>query len=655
MSSPRRYDPETHWRLQRPSPPCDAGAHGLVLPLRTYEPGTGAPSDELALVLPGRGGATVLRGAGTHARHPAVRNGALAFVAPAEGRTGPAASQLHLLSLSGGERRCISDFPLGVSDPRWLPGGKLLVLSRVYADAPSVEGTRARAKELASRRHTGRVTEARLARFWDQWLDENEVPHLFEVDPDAGTVRDLTPSLRSRWDLMEDRGQYDVSPDGRFVAFVANPEPAPEEHLRFALFLLDRETLALRCLTAAHPGDASRPRFSLDGEHLYYGRRERPVYSDRVRLARYELATDTHTVLTEGWDRSPSEWVPRADGTLAGLVDHHGRRCLFTLSPGAEPVLHEARGTLTGLLERDGSLFALHDSLEHPPRLVQVEGARTQTLFDPNEALLDATRLASVEERWFEGADGDPVQYWLLRPAEHQEGDRWPLVQVIHGGPYGVFGDQWHWRWNAQLFASPGRLVCMVNFHGSSSFGQRFADSILGDWGGRPAVDVHRATDLLLEEGLADPARVAVAGGSYGGYLSAWLAARSSRWACAVAHAAVFDFALLYAADVTEGHEVEFGGEAWGPNVARFSAWDPSRFMDDYRTPTLVLHGERDYRVQVGHGLALYGMLKARGVPARLVYYPDENHWILKRENSLHWYGEVDAWLERYLGHGPSR
>ena len=237
---------------------------------------------------------------------------------------------------------------------------------------------------------------------------------------------------------------------------------------------------------------------------------------------------------------------------------------------------------------------------------------------------------------------------FLARPPQAKAGVRYPLVIMIHGGPHGVFGDTFHFRWNAQTFAAPGYVVALVNFHGSTSWGQDFATSIQGAWGDLPAQDILSATDHLLERGFLDEDRMAITGGSYGGYLTTWLTTQTDRFACAVAHAAVTDLPGMYASDVTMGRVRAYGADYWeDPDTV--DRWSPAHHTVGCRTPTLVIAGERDYRVPSTQGLELYGILKAKGVEARLVYYPDENHWILKPQNSLHWYREVHAWLARHL------
>jgi dipeptidyl aminopeptidase/acylaminoacyl peptidase len=219
---------------------------------------------------------------------------------------------------------------------------------------------------------------------------------------------------------------------------------------------------------------------------------------------------------------------------------------------------------------------------------------------------------------------------------------------VVHGGPHGISGDLFHPRWNPHLFAAPGYIAAFVNFQGSTSWGQDFAQRIQGAWAERPYEDVMRATDALIASGLVDETRMAAAGGSYGGYLVTWIAGHTDRFRCIVNHAGVADLTGQYASDVTQGRGKSAGGEAWA-GLENQDRWSPIRFAKGFTTPMLVMHGERDYRVPVGQGLQCYGVLKAKGVPARLVYFPDENHWVLKPQNSLLWYREVHAWLARWL------
>jgi len=248
----------------------------------------------------------------------------------------------------------------------------------------------------------------------------------------------------------------------------------------------------------------------------------------------------------------------------------------------------------------------------------------------------------------FEGAYGEKVQMFVILPPDFEEGRRYPLVHAIHGGPHATSADWFGFRWNPHVFASPGYVCVQVNFQGSTSWGQDFAQRIQGAWADRPFEDVMRATDQLIAAGLADEQRMAAMGGSYGGYMAAWIEGHTDRFKCIVNHAGVYNTLSQYASDVTQGRHKSFGGEPWD-GLEAINGCNPAHGAKGFNTPMLVVHGERDYRVPVTQGLECYGVLKAKGVPARLLYFPDENHWVLKPRNSLLWYREVLGWLARFI------
>lgn len=663
---PRPITPEDLWKLRRVGLPSVArSGRFAVAPVKSYDVQANEGREVLFRVEPGAP-PSPLTDPDASASAPAISpdEQRLAFVRKPRRGEQPASehAQLHVMSLSGGEARKLTDFPLGCDDPRWLPDGRrVIVVAQVHREAMTLAGTRERVLEGKKRKVRAHVTEDRVYRFWDRWLTDGLVPHLFVVDVETGAVRDLTPESDRWFDLMDEPGQYDVSPDGREIVFAANSSRPPHDRLRWALFTVDVDPPEgsdpeVRCLTPEQPADDIRPRYSPDGRWVAFGMRRDDYYGDRVRLSLVDRQTGAIRVLTESWDLSPSEWAFRDAHTLVGVVDERARVSLFELPIGeaGAPRVLLRDGTMHGpALGADGSIWVQHQSLVRPPELARITEGRLQRVTGFNDALLSDLSIGTPEEIDFEGADGDRVQMFVLRPPPFEEGQakKWPLVHLIHGGPYGVFGDTWHFRWNAQVIAAAGFVVAMVNFHGSSSFGEGFARSILGDWGGKPAEDVLRATDALLARGFVDEERIAITGGSYGGYLTCWLATQTDRFRCAIAHAAVFNLSTLYGSDVTQGTDLEMGSVPWGDQAARdlFARWDPARASHGYRTPMLVIHGELDYRVPVTHGLELYGILKAKGVESRLVYYPDENHWILKPQNSLHWYGEFLGWLRRHL------
>jgi dipeptidyl aminopeptidase/acylaminoacyl peptidase len=564
--------------------------------------------------------------------------------------------QMYVMRLDGGEARCLTDLPLGAMGPRWLPDGSaLLVWSPVLRGHLGIEATRAEVEARKKAKVKARVTEDRVYRHWDKWLTGGEVPHLFRVDPESGEVADLTPGWTRLVDFEDVGAGYDVSPDGLQVAFHALAVDPPYQDLRFGVYTLDLDGGEPRLVDPDGPPMQRRPRYSPDGSTLLYGIQvDWPgFYADRIRLVRFNRATGETGVITEGWDRSPAGWEYTPDGaTIVVSAEDDARTSLFALpAEGGDPQILVAGGWVHGPRSAgDGRIWCRSESLTRPAEVaVATLGGSLEVVGHYNDDLLADLDLGASEDLRFPGADAAEIQMWVTYPPGFDPGRRWPLLHAIHGGPHGVSGDQWHWRWNTQVFAAAGYVVAAVNFHGSSSWGNEFARCIQGAWGDKPTLDILAATDYLVDRGFVDPDRMAVAGGSYGGYLVAWLIGRTDRFRAAICHAGVTNLLGQYATDVTHGRNRAFGGEPWdGPAAIR--RWSPTDATAAMTTPTLVVHGEQDYRVVVTQGLELYGILKAKGVEARLVYYPDEGHWILKPHNSLHWYGEFMDWLERHLG-----
>ncbi len=640
---------ERLWSIPRVGSPVAAGQR-LVVPVTTYDLVENRGWTRLHLVDPLTGSARPLTAPRTDATRPAVdaRGRRVAFLREVDG-----APQCHVLGLDGGEAERVTDLPLGVRAVRWLPDGSGLVLVvPLLVGHLTPEATRDELERRRSSKVHAHVTEDAVYRYWDRWLDDGEVPHLFTLDLTSGDLVDLTPEATRwwRWPATTDPGaDFDVAPDGSEVAFVADRSDPPHRELRWTLYRVPIDGGAVEELTPELTGHVHRPRYTPDGTTLVYGMQRIPdFYADRVRLVALDRATGRHRVLTETWDRSAAEWVV-GDTDVVFVAEDRGRRPLWRMSLDEEtPNRIADGGTFAApVITEDETLCALGHGLLHPPEIVRIDGAGATPITDFTKSALHDLDLGRMEEITVVGADDDPVQVFLVHPPRPRS-EPPPLVHLIHGGPHGSFGDGWHWRWSAPAFAAAGYLVAMVNFHGSTGFGQEFAASIHGRWGDQPLVDIEAVTDHLVDTGRVDPDRLALAGGSYGGYLTTWITATVDRYACAVAHAAVTDLPGMYASDITMGRARNYGAEIW-EDVERVQRWSPHAHAAGYSTPTLVIHGGRDYRVPEGQGLELYGVLKAKGIPARLVYYPDEHHWILSPANSLHWYDQVLEWLNLYL------
>ncbi len=608
--------------------------------------------------LPARGGEPQALTSGEHSSaEPAFSPDGrqLAFVRKgASGATGASGKpQIYVLPLEGGEARGVTELPLGAFDPRWLPDGSGLVFA-----APLIKGhlTReATASELERRDKDpvkAQVTEDRVYRYWDTWLTTGEVPHLFMLELASGVLRDLTPESATWFDWMDPRGHFDVSPDGREIAFAGILFDEKRSLLRSAIFTVPVAGGPVECLTPDRATDEQRPRYTPDGRSIVYGQQLDPLfYADRVRLMAYDRASRSHAGLLTDWNLSPLHWDFASDGALVFEAEEEARVSLFALKAGAAPRRIVRGGSSGGFaIAPDGRLTLNLQSLVEPAELYGcgLDGRGLERLTRITEPFTARFGVGEVREMHFEGAAGETIQMFVLLPPDFEAGKKCPLVHVIHGGPHGISGDAFHPRWNAQLFAAPGYVAALVNFQGSTSWGQDFAQRIQGAWPERPFEDVMRATDTLIASGLVDETRMAATGGSYGGYMASWIEGHTDRFRCIVNHAGVYDTLSQYASDVTQGRNRAFGGEPWD-GLEAIHGTNPAHAAKGFNTPMLVLHGEKDYRVPVTQGLECYGVLKAKGVPARLVYFPDENHWILKPRNSLLWYREVHAWLERFL------
>ncbi len=652
---PRPITAEDLWKMSRVGKPAMApDGTFAVVPVTTYDVETNKGRGRLYRVE--RDGTTApLTAAGTDSTNPTVSPDATRVAFLRKGDGDDAKPQVHVMRLDGGEPESLTDLPLGASAPKWMPDGSALVFpAQVITGHEEIEATREEVKARKDRKVKAKVTEDRAYRFWNKWLTDGEVYHLFRLDLSTKTLTDLTPGWTRPFDWETVDTAFDISPSGNEIAFQALSTDPPYDTVGFAVYTLVPGGEPKPIWLDGAPNQR-RPRYSPDGTRIAFGfTMEFPgFYADRTRMAIWERSSGTVTTLTPDWDRSCEAWGWTPDGaSLVFVAEEAARQHLHAISAaGGVPEVLARGGTITGVTPApDGGVWCLLGSIDHPDDVAIAADGKVARISDFNAAVLAELDLGRVDDVRFAGANGAEVQMFVIHPPGFDPKKKWPLVQDIHGGPHGVNGDTWHWRWNPHVFASPGYVVAAVNFHGSSSWGNEFAKSIHGTWGDKPTRDIEAATDHLLATGHIDPNRMAIAGGSYGGYLVSWLIGVTDRYAAAICHAGVTNLLGQWATDMTYGRHVSFGGHPWDPDgLANTHRWSPTDHSSNWVTPTLVIHGEQDYRVVVTQGLELYGILRGKGVAARLVYYPDEGHWILKPQNSLHWYGEFLGWLERWL------
>ncbi len=671
---------EDLWALPRVGTPVPSpDGRFVVVPVTTYDMEENEGRTRLWRVAATGGESQPLTSADYTATNPAISpcGTRIAFVRKIETAKKTDAEpryverpQVYVAQLDGGEPQRLTDMPLGVDDPRWLPDGRLAFLGLLHKDAATVEATAELARKLEEDPVKARITEDRVYRYWDRWLTDAPIHHVFVLDPDTGHLVDLMPDSRRWFPFMEPAGSYDISPDGLEVAFTACRSEPPHSPFQTGIFTVPvpepgvatDEPPRARLLDAEHEGHAMRPVYTPDGKWIVYGIQfELDFYADKIRLAALDRDSGERTVLTERWDRSVDDWLfDHTTGQLFLVAEDRAHRVPWTLDFAAaleDPDGHPPTridvdaGWIGELRAAGGLLVASLQNVSRPPEVLRIseDDLTSQLLTSFCEETLAELEMGLVENVSVNGHGGDQVQMFLVHPPRSARPESPPpLVHLIHGGPHGVFGDQWHWRWNAQLVAAAGYMVAMVNFHGSSGWGQEFTASILGRWGDQPYDDIIAATEHLVERGLVDPDRMAVTGGSYGGYLVAWIVSQTDRFRCAINHAGVADFQAQFASDVTQGRRRSMGGELWD-DLDGLDRYNPVRQARGFSTPMLVIHGERDHRVPYTQGIEIYNIYKAMDLPARLVVFPDENHWILKPQNSRLWYGEFLGWLRRWL------
>jgi dipeptidyl aminopeptidase/acylaminoacyl peptidase len=579
-------------------------------------------------------------------------------------------SQIWRLAVDGGEAEQVTDLPLDIEVFKVGPGAQALYLGlKVFPNCDdSVPCTVERLEAEAERKSTGMIFDGTFIRHWDFWKDgrrnhvfriglgENGLPSGEPVDLMAGVDGDC-PTIP--WGGDED---WTVSPDDTTVVYTAKVVNGSEEtwSTDYDLWVAatDGLTPAVKLTVANRAWDAA-PAFSPDGSKLAYLAMVRPGYeADRFRVMVMDWPGGEARVLTEGWDRSPGGIIWSPDGSsIYASANNVGNHSIFRIGPDD--------GDVQALLTRhtnsspkplpDGRLLFARDRLTSPVELFvrPAEGGEPLQITNLNSDRLAAIDFGAYRQFSFIGAHGDEVFGYFIEPVNRVPGKKYPLAFLIHGGPQGSFDDHWHYRWNPEIYAGAGYAVVAIDFHGSTGYGQAFTDAINGDWGGAPYEDLMKGLDdVLRRNSWIDPDRVAAAGASFGGYMINWIQGKTDRFAALVCHDGNLDETMAYY-DTEElwFPEWEHGGTPW-ENPEGYAKHSPVQFVGNWKTPELVIHGALDYRVVDTQGIATFNALQRRGVPSRLLYYPDENHWVLQPHNSIQWHEVVLDWMDRWTAPG---
>ena len=651
---------EVLWKLSRLASPVISPQGGQVVVAATTYPEsedpetTYDPETRLWLLSTAKGTQQrPLTAAGSQANNPVFSPDGkrLAFVGK---RNDDDEGQLYVLPMDEpGEAVKLTDVPTGVSAPKWV-GEHIYFVSNIWP-GKTFDEMASKIQADKDSKLSAKVWNEMPYAYWDHWVDENRQHHLFRIPAAGGDVEALTLGTNLQLPRTEaGTSEYDISPDGTLLAFVANSR-TESVYENLDLFLMKIGSDQPQNLTQGNEASDWKPMFAPDGRSLAYSRQSIPgFYADQVKLMVRDLRSEKTRTLHQNWDRSAEGlvWAPDSKG-LYGAIDDAGSRRVYFLPLEGPPVRITDSTDFDSLsIAKDGTLIARNQSAVYPPRVVLVQGANkpVRRLDQFNDDVLADIDMGTYESITYTGADGAEIQMWVHYPPGFDARKKYPLFMAIHGGPHGAWTDLFHFRWNSQTFSSWGYVTAWPNFHGSTGFGQAFTDSINPDWLTKPYADVIAATDWLMDQPWIDSDRMVAGGGSYGGYLSTILLGREHPFDALVIHAAVYDMYSQTSADFAV-HDERYGPYWENPEI--YTTISPHLFAANFETPSLVIHGQQDLRVPVGQAFELFRTLQTKGIDSRLVYYPDENHWILSRENSVHWYGEVRNWVERYAPPGP--
>ena len=567
-------------------------------------------------------------------------------------------AQVWRIKVDGGEAEQVTRLPLDVGNLIVPPAGELLAVTMEVFPGQTPEATAKKLEEIEKSQASGRVYEKLFVRHWDTWGDGRR-SHVFVVPKKGGEAKDLMPAMDADSPSKPFGGGEEITftPDGKGIVFTARDVGGEEAwSTDFDLYHVPADgSAAPRCLTEANQAWDTTPLFSPDGKTLAYLAMARPRYeADRFRIALKPWPEGEARILTEAWDYSVASFCWTADGTrILATAPNKGQNSLFAIdikSGGAQVLVDQ--GMVNGFAPAgDGVIFERHN-LRSPAEIYRIQpGGGEQAVTGFNTAKVAAARMGEYEPFSFKGWNNETVYGYIVKPVDFDAAKKYPVAFLIHGGPQGSFGNDFHYRWNPQAYAGAGYAVVTVDFHGSTGYGQAFCDSIRGDWGGKPLEDLKKGLAAALAKyPWMDGTRVGALGASYGAYMINWIAGNwPDRFRCLVAHDGNIDERAAY----FETEELWFPewdhmGTPWD-NPQSYEKHNPVNFVKNWRTPMLVIHGGQDFRIVESQGLGSFNALQRRGIPSQLLYFPDENHWVLKPANSILWHETVIGWLGRWL------
>ncbi len=563
-------------------------------------------------------------------------------------------SQIWKIPLDGGEAVQVTNLYSGVDSFAWSADGSfILFAAEVWPDAPTEAENRKKDEARAADKSTGKLLDRLFYRQWNRWVND-KYSHVFRYDLASKEIRELTPGKVHCPPLdLGSTHDFSISPDGKEVTWVLNPDAQPAVSTNNDVFRLKLDGGIPENFTASNKANDFGPSYSPDGRFFSWLAMKRPGFeADKVDLWVQDRGTGERRCLTASWDLSVDDyrWAPDNRTVYLTAADR-GRVSLFAVALDGEGVKKVYGKHHNGSLNvaPDGkSLVFLQQAADRPDDVWRLDLAtgNIDRLTDVNQGRMASIEMGVLEEFTFPGAKGEAVHAFFVKPPGFDPSKRYPVVVLAHGGPQGAFGDEFHYRWNVQMFASPGYIPLMINFHGSRGYGQAFMDAVSRDWGGAPYEDMEKGVDAFLARfPFADGTRLAAAGASYGGFMMNWIAGKTDRYKCLVSHDGVFDQRGMYGAtEEVWFPEWEFGGKPWEAG-SLYEKWSPCNLAANFRTPMLVVHSELDYRVPVSQGFQLFTTLQRLGVESKMLYFPDEDHFVSKPQNARLWWKTVLGWI----------